>query len=208
MRLIVLLPRPILLVMGLAVISRPGWAGSNLLDNSPFLPPNALAGAAQEAAPLELRSIFKAGSDYQFSLYEMGKRQSIWVGLNEPDHDFLVKAFDSANDTITVEQHGRTYKLTLKEARIALLNTVAAMPPPGGVAGAPFPPPGTAVGAGAPYPGPGMTGGVRAPVPTLTPDQLRNLEADINRRRELRRRAMAAPTAPPPASPAPAGQPR
>ena len=38
-------------------------AGSTLLENSPFLPPNTSAGAAQEASPLELRSILRAGGD-------------------------------------------------------------------------------------------------------------------------------------------------
>jgi hypothetical protein len=39
------------------------------------------------------------------------------------------------------------------------------------------------------------------PTPTLTPEQLRNLEADINRRRELRRQAVAAPGPGTPANP-------
>ena len=73
--------------------------------------------------------------------------------------------------------------------------------PPGGppVPGVPFP----QAGAG---PAPACA----ARCPALTPEQLRNLEADINRRRELRRRAMATrsrPRRPPrrPAGPPPGG---
>jgi hypothetical protein len=200
MRLVVPFPRLILLLAGLAVLACPGRAGSNLLDNSPFLPPNSLTGGATEAAPLELRSILKAGGSYQFSLFDTSNRQSVWVGLNEAGHDFVVKGFDAGNNAITVEQRGRTYKLTLKEAKIALLATVPTAAP-GAAPGAPG-------GPNAAFPPPGAALGPRGPVPALTPEQLRNLEADINRRRELRRRAMAAPGTPAPAAPTPAGPPR
>jgi len=203
MRPVVHLPRLILPLAALAILFPAARADSNLLDNSPFLPPNAGAGGTAEATPLELRSIFKSGASYEFSLFDPAKRQSTWVGLNEPGHDFVVKAFDAAHDTITVEQRGRTYKLTLKEARIALLN-VAPAAAPGAAPGLPGAP-GTPGAPGGPNPAfpAGVAGtGPRGPVPALTPEQLRNLEADINRRRELRRRAMANRNATAPAGPA------
>ena len=133
MRTIASLPRLLLPLLGLVIGALPAPAGSNLLENSPFLPPNNAAGAAQDGAPLELRSILKAGAVYEFSLYDTAKKQSTWAGLNETGHDFVVKAFDPANDTVTVEQRNRTYKLALKEAKIALMS----MPPgqPGSVGG-------------------------------------------------------------------------
>ncbi len=109
---------PAFLLFGLATAALPLRAGSNLLEHSPFLPPGAAAGAGQEASSLELRGIVKDGPTYEFSLYDSARRQSTWVGLNEPGHDFLVKAFDPALDAITVEQHGRAFKLVLKDARI------------------------------------------------------------------------------------------
>jgi len=199
MRSVALIPRLILPLVGLVFLAPSGRAGSNLLDNSPFLPPNSPAGGAQETAPLELRSIFKTGAAYQFSLFDAAKRQSVWVGLNEPGQDFVVKSFDAAHDTITVDQRGRSFKLTLKEAKIALLNTVPAAVP-GAV-------PGTPGGPTPQFPTAGLGAGPRGPVPALTPEQLRNLEADINRRRELRRRAMAARPTGPPAPPAPTAGP-
>ncbi len=206
MRSVVLLPCLILPLAGLAMLVPAGRADSNLLENSPFLPPNSAAGGAQEAAPLELRSILKSGGAYQFSLYDTARRQSTWVGLNEAGHDFVVKAFDAAHDTITVDQRGRSFKLTLKESRIALLNTVP-VAGSGAIPGLPGAP-GTGVPGGPGGPNPafpaGATGtGPRGPVPALTPEQLRNLEADINRRRELRRRAMAARGQSTPAAPGP-----
>lgn len=180
--------------LGLVVLAWSGQAASNLLDNSPFLPPNIAAGASREATPLELRSILRAGGAYEFSLYDVAKKQSTWTGLNESGHEFVVKAFDPANDTITVEQRSRTYKLSLKEAKITPLAVT-----PGTVAPLAGGPPG---GAG-PQVQPGLAGRPQpGPIPALTPEQLRNLEADINRRRELRRQATTSPV------PTPAAQPR
>jgi hypothetical protein len=118
------------------------WAESNLLENSPFLPIGQAA-AAQQSAPLELRSIVKEDGQYEFSFYDPAKKQSTWVRLNEPSNDLLVKAFNLANNAVTVEQHSRTYTLTLKEAKIASLATAALLGPPGsagpGVAEPPSP---------------------------------------------------------------------
>ena len=181
-------------LLSAAAMALPLSAGSNLLENSPFLPPNSPGAAAKEATPLELRSILRDGDDYEFSLYDTAKKQSTWAKLNESGHDFVVKAYDAARETVTVEQQNRTYKLTLKEARIVPLNmaAVANQPPAITVIARQ----GAAPGGGGYRPGapamndrnPGQPG---AP-PTLTPEQLSNLEADINRRRELRRQAAAA----------------
>jgi len=77
--------------------------------------------AAQETAPLELRSILRTGREYEFSLYDPSRKQSTWVGLNEPGHDFLVRDFDPAHDAVTVERRGRVYRLALKQATITPL---------------------------------------------------------------------------------------
>jgi hypothetical protein len=182
-------------------------AGSNLLENSPFLPPSAVGGAAQEAAPLELRSILKAGNEYEFSLFDAAKKQSTWVRLNEAGHDFVVKAFDPETASVTVEQRSRTYKLSLKEAKIIPLSTAPAAAP-SFVGAGPSSAPGTGpqmIMRGQPGSGPGGRNQA-GPIPVLTPEQLRNLEADINRRRELRRQAMATSGQSPPAQPPPSGQ--
>lgn len=207
MRVVASIRYLILPLLGMVALGLPAPAASNLLENSPFVPPNNAQGAAREATPLELRSILKAGSAYEFSLYDTAKKQSTWVGLNEAGHDFLIKAFDAANDTVTVEQRSRTYKLTLKEAKIALLSTPPGGPP-GSVAGAPQ------FGTGAPQSGtgpqfqsPAVGRNAPGPISALTPEQIRNLEADINRRRELRRQATVSPAPLSPAQPPPSGQP-
>ncbi len=198
--------RSLLISLVAVVIAAPGLrAESNLLEDSPFLPPNVSGAAAEGAEPLELRSIFRVGGVYQFSLFDKAKKESTWVTLNESGHSFVVKAYDPATETVTVEQQNRTYRLALKEARIVPMAVVAGPGQtgpngvvrqgvlPGGARGMPGPVP-IAVR------GQGPTG---APTPMLTPEQLRNLEADINRRRELRRQAAASFTRPSGTQPTP-----
>jgi hypothetical protein len=105
-------------LMSMVVLAR---AESNLLENSPFLPPDTIAHTTQQSAPLELRSIVKEDGQYEFSLYDSAKKQSTWVRLNEPGSEFRVKTFDPANNAVTVEQQGRIYTLALKDAKISLL---------------------------------------------------------------------------------------
>ena len=201
--MVAIIQRLILPLLGMVPLVLPVQAGSNLLENSPFLPPNvSAAGAAQETAPLELRSVLKAGGEYEFSLYDPAKKQSTWARLNEPGHDFVVKAYDPEKDTVTVELRNRTFKLTLKEAKIAQLSTAPGQPPAAVAAG-----PQPVAGRGQPGPTPPGRDQSGA-APALTPEQLRNLQADINRRRELRRQATASPGPATPAQPPAPGQSR
>jgi hypothetical protein len=185
------------ILLGMAVAQLPVRAASNLLENSPFLPTNLASGGAQDTAPLELRSILKEGAGYEFSLYDPSKKLSTWARLNETGHDFLVKSFDPAKEIVTVEQKSRTFRIALKEAKIipmasvsSQLPAIAGTSPPGG-APASVPGMGQSVSPErGPFPFGNRTPG--GPTPSLTPEQLRNLEADINRRRELRRQASAA----------------
>ncbi|MGA2444448.1 MAG: hypothetical protein ABSG50_03335 [Opitutaceae bacterium] len=203
--MVAILQRLILPLLSVVTLIPSVQADSNLLENSPFLPPNVSAtGAAQEAAPLELRSVLKAGGDYEFSLYDTVKKQSTWARLNEPGYDFVVKAFDPEKDAVTVELRNRTYKLTLKEAKITQLGSAPGQPQSAVAAAA------QAVTGRGPPPGPGPAGrGQSGPAgrdqsgstPALTPEQISNLQADINRRRELRRQATASPAATTPAQP-------
>jgi hypothetical protein len=206
--MVAIIQRLILLTLGIAPLVLPVQAGSSLLVNSPFLPLSGPAGTAQEGAPLELRSVFKAGEEYEFSLYDSAKKQSTWIRLDEPGHDFVVKAYDPEKDTVTVELRNRLIKLTLKEAKIAQL-TIATGQPLAAVASAPQ----TVASRGQPSPalpgrdefGPASAGrGLARPSPALPPEHLRNREDDINRRRELRQQGDSSPgPGTPPAVPSP-----
>lgn len=179
-------------LLGGALTVLPLRATSNLIDNSPFMPASTSAAAAQQGAPLELRSILKEEGEYEFSLYDPGKKQSTWSGLNEPGHEFTIKAFDRKNEIVTVEFKNRIYKLGLKESKIELLTMTASQQHGGAGAlpnGAQENPGRELQPGGRRFP---PWAGIRGPVgsvPSLTPEQLHNIEADINRRRELRRQA-------------------
>jgi hypothetical protein len=54
-----------------------------------------------------------------FLIYDVAKKKSAWVGLNEQGHDFMVKSADPENDTVTVDYQGRPLKLTLRVAKVA-----------------------------------------------------------------------------------------
>ena len=125
------------------------WAADlqNLLQTSPFAPVAGANAPGQAASTLEFRGVFADQGEYFFSLFEPATRRGAWVGLNEPGHPFLVRSYDPANETLTVEHQGRTLQLTLKMAKIL----VSAAPPvplgpnalPGPVAVQPAPPAGT-----------------------------------------------------------------
>lgn len=167
------------------------------MEESPFLPPNSGAGGGEtKHHPLELRGIFKDGSHFEFSIYDTAKKQSVWVKLDQPGHDFVVRAYDSGKQAVTVEQQHQTYVLTLSKSKIVPLKMSSApgRSTPGVRKPAGPMPPGMRRFPNQQGRGPSVVRGPNGvPIPTaLTPEQLRNLEADINRRRELRRQAAAA----------------
>ena len=194
---------PILIGVGVVL---PARAASNLLENSPFLPINLASGAAQETAPLELRSIVREGDAYEFSLYDPTRKASTWARLNEPGRDFVIKAFDPDKEAVTIEQKGHTYRLALKESKIALSAFSpyrAQMPSAAGI------PPGVTPGSAPGLAPTNQAGpfpfGIRSqagPTQSLTPQQLRSLEDDINQKRKLRGLAAAAQAGMPPLVPA------
>src|ERR1017187_932294 len=155
-----------------------GWAGSlraDLAPSSPFLPLNSAAAGAQAgpAGPVELRGIMSTSGGVAYCIYDTAKKVSAWVGLNETGNDFVVKAADPGNDSVTVDFQGRSLRLVLRTAKIA-----------------------SAGAGGGPAPAP-MIPGASAPV-VLNPtpaDEQRRLDAvsqEVRRRRLERERAVQA----------------
>jgi hypothetical protein len=183
---------------GVVMLTLSAQAASGLLENSPFLPPGAAVAVAQQATPLELRSVVKASGQFEFSLYDPARKQSTWVRLKEPGHDFLVKAYDPANGVITVEQRSRTYALALKEAKIVPLAVIPGQPSS------------TAGVSSSSGEGPKVeTENQNVWPPLMSPEQLRQRETLIARLQEAaRRRATASPGSNPPVQSPLQGQPR
>jgi hypothetical protein len=101
---------------GIALAAR---AETTLVAASPFLPPggSAPAGAA-ENTPLELRGILVDAGGYRFSIYDPVRHTGQWVRLDEPGHEFVVKAHDVAHDAITLSFQGRVMTLPLHTAKV------------------------------------------------------------------------------------------
>jgi hypothetical protein len=172
-------------------------ARAQLAASSPFLPATASgATAVSEGAPIELRGIMETGSGRSFCIFDPAKKVSTWVLLNEKDHDFVVKAYDPANETVTVNHGGRVLTLAMRAVKVAS----------SGQAESP-----------APLPTPSMpavsTPVTQSVVVNPTPaDEARRLEAvsaEVRRRRALREQAsiLAAASNAAPVVEAPAPQP-
>ncbi|EIQ00263.1 hypothetical protein OpiT1DRAFT_04805 [Opitutaceae bacterium TAV1] len=90
-----------------------------LVDDSPFgkAPDPAATPTAQDPNALEFRGyVLDKGVRY-FSLYDPGTQKSSWV--NEKDAGpITIKEFNVDDDSLTVEQAGRTVRLALKRANI------------------------------------------------------------------------------------------
>ncbi len=145
----------------------------NLAETSPFMPvTRQVAPTVTENAPLELRGIMGQGDERMFSIYNPSTKQSLWVRLNEPGREFVVRTHDDAAATISVEYGGRALNLKLTEARIATLAAAPDRPRPSNV------------------PSPAMPGPAAR---TPTPEQMRaleNVQAEVERRRNARNEAL------------------
>lgn len=144
---------------------------------SPFLPPETSSEAAPTSdAPIELRGIMTVGDNVMFSIYDTATRSSSWVRLNQTGRDFIVRSYDAARDTVTVDHNGRTITLALKTAKVASAPVAAPQP----VVATPNVP--------QPVTGPVVLN----PTPADEQRRLEAIAAEVNRRRQLRQQALQA----------------
>jgi hypothetical protein len=182
-----------------AAATPPAPAGTDALDSlvkdSPFMPAASGGAAAGQTGPLELRGVIVERGSYAFSLYDLNSKESYWVGLNETGFPVVVRSYDAASDTVTVEQQGRTLSLTLAAARTMPANpAMAAQPAPGtpGAPGGPVPQPTATPGNG---PTPSFNVSVQS---SVTPDEAQRLQRIAD---EIRRRRAVGKAAPTPSAP-------
>lgn len=174
-------------------------AASSLLENSPFVPAAGPAAAtvAEEKSQLELCSIVRIGDEIEFNLYDSAAKKSTWAKLGESGHDFLIKAYDAQGSTITIDFQGRTLSLPLRQAKIGTMSMASLPQPPMPAGPRPAAMPTIAMPPGRSNQTAGSAG-PSAPRPTLTPEQVRTLEAAVQQRRAMRNagRSPAAPAGP------------
>lgn len=183
-------------VLPAVLLALSGTARAQLAASSPFLPAAAAgATAVSEGAPIELRGVMETRSGMSFCIFDPAKKVSVWVGIDEKDHDFVVKSYDATNETVAVTHGGRTLTLAMRAMKVASSGQAAAP---------------------APLPAPGMpnvpTPVTQSVVVNPTPaDEARRLEAvaaEVRRRRALREQASIQAANSPPVVEAPVPQPQ
>lgn len=174
---------------------------AQLAANSPFLP-SASSGAVAvtEGAAIELRGVMEMREGLSFCIFDPAKKVSTWTRLNQKGYDFLVKSYDAAHETVTVDYAGRTLTLAMRAVKVAS----------SGQASAPLP------SSGAPNMPAAVTQNVVLnPTPADEQARLEAVATEVRRRRALREQAsiqaangvQAAPAAPPADQPQPQRQP-
>lgn len=163
-----------------------------LVDRSPFAPPGQgpdTAGAAEPQGTLEFRGMVTDEAGTAYSIFDTSTNKGRWVRSDDTNSPVQVKGFDAANNTLEVEQNGRSVKLSLKRATIQAGQAVNAMIPSA-------PPP--------QIPGnPANQGEARKSDGTADARRLEAVAAEVRRRRALRNAARP-PQGQPPANAAPA----
>ncbi len=124
-------------------------ARAQLAAASPFLPPAGAGSAAASTsnAPLEFRGVADLIGGREFRVVDPARKAGVWVHLNErdPELGIIVKQHDPENETVLVEQQGRTFTLQLHQSKVAsagapmmtmnLPNSIPPQPAPGGAVG-------------------------------------------------------------------------
>lgn len=165
---------PLLLVVGRGEARAQG--------RSPFTPPAAAAPVAVEAAAssgLEYRGNLDLGDGLQFRLFDPGKKNGVWVRLNQRNEEFevIARRYDDEQKTLTVEHQGKSLTLPMRVAKVVSGGSPAQMAPP---------PPGAPVVNVAPA----VTQSVVVnPTPADEQRRLEAVAAEVARRRALREQA-------------------
>lgn len=153
-------------------------ATSSVSSVSPFLPPDAPSAVAgvvsAQGAPIEFRGVVVIGGRQRFNFFDPARKQSAWVGLEEPGMPYRVTAYDDARESVTVEMGGRVLTLALEKTKIASSPPPANVPAPGAAPAAP-----TAAT-------PGVAPVVLNPTPADEAKRLEAIAAEVRRRRALR----------------------
>lgn len=118
-----------LVTLGLcASYAAPGAGESNLITNSPFLPPG-YGQKAPEPEPepeiiaqgplsreLEFRGIFEMNGVTKFSVFDKSEQKGQWIPLNGGDSKYTIVRYNEPKRSITVKSAGRLEEIFLHAA--------------------------------------------------------------------------------------------
>lgn len=112
------LRRALLLVpvmLWLPVHAAPG----HLISASPFLSPEGESAAVLAPERLKFAGLMQSATGTYFCIRNPARHGDVtWVGLNETGHDFQVRSYDPASETIEVDTGGRILRLSLPQSKV------------------------------------------------------------------------------------------
>lgn len=164
-----------------SLVSAAALAGTDSLRQStPFgtaTPARIETNTTPGLATLELVGIAVIDKQPRFGLRDVGTNRAYWMGLNEEQDGLTIVAYNSAQNTATVQGRGGSRMLVLKNETITSA-APAPMTPSVQAPAAPMQPRPTNVAASAPRPVPQPE-----PVPAnLTPEQVKQRQAETEAR--------------------------
>ncbi len=96
---------------------------TTLKEKSPFLPPDHNVAPPPPkpvqtvngpiSREVEFRGVIQMGGVYQFSIFNKKEQRGYWIRENETQEGIGVRSFDPDSMSITIEQDGRSERLTL-----------------------------------------------------------------------------------------------
>ncbi len=98
--------------------------GTDLVDNSPFIPDNfnarQKANKPQSNKPktsgleVEFRGVYSIDGEYHFSIYNKKDQKGEWVRLGETGATYEVTGYDEASNSIQLNIDGKNQEMTLR----------------------------------------------------------------------------------------------
>jgi hypothetical protein len=126
-------------------------ASAQLAASSPFLPANAVvvSNTPVESTTIELHGVLATPNGPLFSIYNVSRKASTLVGLNEQGSwgssgiggSFVVRSYRQVGeqDQVTVEYQGQTQSLSTKSPKVAVAGRAGAANTAAAPGGAPIP---------------------------------------------------------------------
>ncbi|MGJ8639043.1 MAG: hypothetical protein ACSHYA_06580 [Opitutaceae bacterium] len=133
--------QPLLRVLLAALaFSLPLSAASTLEEKSPFLPaghnskkavpkPPPVKTKGPLAREIEFRGSVEINGAYQVSLFNKAEQKSYWIKVGEEKEGIKVTAFDPESMAVTLNQNGRSDRLSLKESTDSPMPVAVSAPP-------------------------------------------------------------------------------
>jgi hypothetical protein len=118
-----------------------GLVAQNALPaNSPFLPPNAPAAAANNGEPLEFAGVSTVGKRTDLIIYDKAAKKSRWIPLGDTVAGITAVKYDSRAETAVIRANGVEKNLTLRKGTGPINAPVPVNVPPAVATTTPLPP--------------------------------------------------------------------